>query len=135
AGAGVVGPALAWPTHRWPSGKKCGMLKRERRDSGGRRWRARRVVSLIGAVVVSALLLGVLGFGYGTIPALGPALDPGRGAWTSASGGQPVSTERLAVAGLASPATVSFSAQGVASVSAGSTHDMYLALGYVLAKF
>jgi penicillin G amidase len=93
------------------------------------------VVSLVGAVVVSALLLGVLGFGYGTIPALGPALDPGRGVWTSASGGQPVSTERLTVAGLASPATVSFSAQGVASVSAGSAHDLFLALGYVLAKF
>ena len=93
------------------------------------------MLSLAAAVVVSALLLGVLGFGYGTIPALGPVLDPGRGAWTSAAGGQPVSSERLTVAGLASPATVSFSAQGVASVSAGSTHDMFLALGYVLAKF
>ena len=93
------------------------------------------MVSLVGAVVVSALLLGVLGFGYGTIPALGPALDPGRGVWTSAAGGQPVSTERLTIAGLASPATVSFSAQGVASISAGSPHDLFLALGYVLAKF
>jgi penicillin amidase len=104
------------------------------RDSGRRR-RVRGVANLVGAVVVSALLLGVLGFGYGTIPALGPALDPGRGAWTSASGGQPASSERLTVAGLSSPATVSFSAQGVASISAGSTHDLYLALGYVLAKF
>ncbi len=93
------------------------------------------MLSLVGAVVVSALLLGVLGFGHGTVPALGPALDPGRGAWTSASGGQPVSTERLTVAGLASPATVSFSAQGVASISAGSTRDLFLTLGYVLAKF
>jgi penicillin amidase len=93
------------------------------------------VVNLVAAVVVSALLLGVLGFGYGAIPALGPVLDPGRGAWTSASGGQPVSSERLTVAGLSSPVTVSFSAQGVASISAGSTHDLYLALGYVLAKF
>jgi penicillin amidase len=93
------------------------------------------VVSLAGAVAVSALLLGVLGFGYGAVPALGPALDPGRGVWTSASGGQPVSTERLTVAGLASPATASFSAQGVASISAGSTHDLFLALGYVLARF
>src|SRR5580693_5628367 len=106
-----------------------------KRADGQRRWRARRVASLAGAVVVSALLLGVLGFGYGAVPALGPVLDPGRGAWTSASGGQPVSTERLTVAGLAGPATVSFSAQGVASISAGSTHDMYLALGYVVAKF
>jgi penicillin amidase len=85
--------------------------------------------------VVSALLLGILGFGYGEIPALGPALDPGRGAWTSASGGQPASSEQLHVPGLSGPVTVSFSAQGLASVSAGSTHDLFLALGYVHGKF
>ena len=95
----------------------------------------RRVVSLVAAVVMSALLLGVLGFGYGAIPALGPALDPGRGAWTSASGGQPVSSEQLHVQGLTGPVTVSFTAQGLPSVSAGSTHDLMLALGYVHAKF
>src|SRR6201993_2650931 len=111
------------------------MFTRVRPGTGRRRWRARRVVNLVGAVVASALLLGVLGFGYGGIPALGPALDPGRGVWTSASGGQPVSSEQLHVPGLAGPATVSFSAQGVASISAGSTHDLFLALGYVLAKF
>ena len=31
------------------------------------------------------VLLGVLSFGYSTIPALCPALDPGCGAWTSAA--------------------------------------------------
>jgi len=92
-------------------------------------------VNLVCAVAVSALLLGVLGFGYGAIPALGPALDPGRGAWTSAYGGQPVSSEQLRVPGLTGPVTVSFSAQGLASISAGSTHDLFLALGYVHAKF
>ncbi|HEY3878861.1 MAG TPA: penicillin acylase family protein [Trebonia sp.] len=105
------------------------------RGNGQRRWRPRRVASLAGAVVVSALLLGVLGFGYGAIPALGPALDPTRGAWTSAQGGQPVSSEQLQVPGLTSQATVSFSAQGLASVSAGSTHDAFLAEGYLHAKF
>jgi penicillin amidase len=95
----------------------------------------RRVVNLTGAVVVSALLLGVLGFGYGAIPALGPVLDPGRGAWTSASGGQPVSSQWLHVPGLAGPVTVSYTKQGLASISAGSTHDVSLALGYVHAKF
>ena len=107
------------------------MFKRVRRGGG----RARRVVNLVGAVVVSVLLLGVLGFGYGTIPALGPALDPGRGAWTSAAGGQPVSSQRLQVPGLTGPVTVSFTAQGLASISAGSTHDVFVALGYVEAKF
>jgi penicillin G amidase len=111
------------------------MFKRVRWGGGRKRSRARRVVSLIGAVVVSVLLLGVLGFGYGGIPALGPALDPGRGAWTSASGGQPVSSEQLHVQGLTGPVTVSFSAQGLASVSAGNAHDAFLAEGYVHAKF
>jgi penicillin amidase len=107
------------------------MLKRVRRGGG----RARRVVNLVGALVVSALLIGVLGFGYGSIPALGPALDPGHGAWTSAAGGQAVSSQRLQVPGLAGPVTVSFSAQGLASISAGSTGDVFLAMGYVEAKF
>src|ERR1700760_4955778 len=102
------------------------------RRGGG--W-ARRVVNLVGAVVVSALLLGMLGFGYGTIPALGPALDPGRGAWTSAAGGQPVSSQRLQVPGLTGAVTVSFSTQGLASISAGSTHDVFLALRDVGGKF
>jgi hypothetical protein len=39
-----------------------------------------RAVNLTAALAVSVVLLGILGFGYGTIPALGPALDPGRGA-------------------------------------------------------
>jgi hypothetical protein len=37
-----------------------------------------RATNIAAALVASVLLLGVLGFGYGTIPALGPALDPGR---------------------------------------------------------
>ncbi|HEX4399215.1 MAG TPA: penicillin acylase family protein [Trebonia sp.] len=87
------------------------------------------------AVVVSVALLGVLGFGYGTIPALGPALDPGRGAWTSASGGQPASSQTLRVPGLTAPVPVSFSSQGLASIDAANTHDLFVALGYVHAKF
>jgi penicillin amidase len=94
-----------------------------------------RAVNRVGAVAVSALLLGALGFGFGAVPALGPALDPGRGAWTSAAGGQPASSEQLRVPGLTAAVTVSFSAQGLASVSAGDTHDLFLALGYVEARF
>jgi penicillin G amidase len=97
--------------------------------------RLRRVVNGVAAVAVSAVLLGVLGFGYGTIPALGPALDPGRGAWTSAAGGQPVTSQTLRLNGLTAPVTVSFTEQGLASISASSDHDLFLALGYVHAKF
>lgn len=94
-----------------------------------------RVVSAVGAVVVSAALLGMLGFGYGTIPALGPVLDPGQGAWASAAGGQPVRSQVLRLPGLAGPVSVSFTSDGLASISAGSEHDLFLALGYVHAKF
>jgi len=111
------------------------MFKRLRWGGSQRRPRARRVVNLVGAVVVSVVLIGVLGFGFGSIPALGPALDPGRGAWTSASGGQPVSSEQLHVQGLTGPVTVSFTGQGLASISASNTRDLFLAEGYVHAKF
>ncbi len=97
--------------------------------------RLRRVVNAVAAVTVSAALLGVLGFGYGTIPALGPALDPARGAWTSAADGQPVTSQTVRLPGLASPVTVSFTKQGLASISARNDHDLFLALGYVHAKF
>jgi penicillin amidase len=100
---------------------------------GGRR--SRSVVNAVAAVAVSAVLLGVLGFGFGTIPALGPALDPSRGAWASAPGGQLAGSQTLHMPGLTAPVTVSFSKQGLASVQADSTHDLFLALGYVHAKF
>ncbi|MGH3166346.1 MAG: penicillin acylase family protein, partial [Trebonia sp.] len=104
-------------------------------ERGRKARRVRRVVSAVGAVVVSVALLGVMGFGYGTIPALGPALDPGRGAWTSAGSGQPVTSQKLAVPGLTEPAEVSFTKDGLASITAGNDHDLFLALGYVHAKF
>lgn len=105
------------------------------RDRRVGRWRLRSVLNAVAAVVVSAALLGVLGFGYGTIPALGPALDPGRGAWTSASGGQPAGSQTLHVPGLTAPVSVSYSSQGLASIDAANTHDLFVALGYVHAKF
>jgi penicillin amidase len=94
-----------------------------------------RAVNIVAALVVAVVLLGVLGFGYGTIPALGPALDPGRGAWTSAAGGEPVRSQTLSLPGLQHAVTVSFTKQGVPSVRAVTDHDMFLALGYLHAEF
>jgi len=39
------------------------------------------------ALAVSAFLLALLGFGIGTVPALGPALVPGHGAWRAGTVG------------------------------------------------
>jgi penicillin amidase len=99
------------------------------------RHRVARIVNIVAALCACVLLLGVLGFGYGTIPALGPALDPGKGVWTSANSGKPVSSQALSLPGLQQPTTVSFSSQGVSAISAASDHDLFLALGYVHARF
>jgi penicillin amidase len=94
-----------------------------------------RAINVAFALVVSGLLLFVMAAGFGTIPPLGAALDPGRGAWTSASGGQPARAETLRLSGLQHPVQVTFTAQGVPSIQAATDHDAYLALGYVEARY
>ncbi len=86
-------------------------------------------------LLACAALLGVLAFGYGTVPALGPALDPGRGVWTSASGGELPRSQALSLPGLGRPVQVSFTGHGVPSVRAASPHDVFLAEGYLQARF
>jgi penicillin G amidase len=95
----------------------------------------RRIINLVLAVVVSTALLVLLGVGFRVIPALGPALDPGRGAWASAAQATTPHSQSLRLPGLAQPAQVSFTSQGLASISAASDRDAYLALGYVHARF
>src|ERR1700761_5921644 len=101
----------------------------------GRRHGAGRVINVVCALAVSGLLFFVRAAGFGTIPPLGAALDPGRGAWTSASGGQTARAGTLRLAGLQHPVTVTFTAQGVPSIQAATDHDAYLALGYVQARY
>lgn len=94
------------------------------------------MVNIAAAVVASVVVLGLLGFGYGTIPALGPALDPGRGVWTADSIGKPVGSETLSIPGLRQPVAVTFTKRyGVASIEALTEHDLFEALGYVHARF
>ncbi|MGH3122663.1 MAG: penicillin acylase family protein, partial [Streptosporangiaceae bacterium] len=95
-------------------------------------WRVLRVAI---PLLACAALLGVLASGYGTVPALGPALDPGRGVWTSASGGELPHSQALRLPGLAHPVQVSFTSHGVPSVRAASRRDVFAALGYLQARF
>ena len=89
----------------------------------------------VAALAVSACLLAVLGSGLGRFPALGRALVPGKGAWTSAVGARLAHSQPLTVAGLTDPVQVSFTAQGLASITARTDDDAYTALGYVQAEF
>lgn len=68
-----------------------------------RRGRLGRAVNLAAAAAVSAVLLWVMAAGFGTIPPLGVVLDASRGAWTSASGGQPATPQTLRLPGSSTP--------------------------------
>ncbi len=72
------------------------------------------------ALAASACLLAVLGAGLGSLPALGPALVPGHGVWTSAVGGTLPVSQELTLPGLGEPVQVSFSRPGVPVVRAQS---------------
>ncbi|MBO0816219.1 MAG: penicillin acylase family protein, partial [Actinobacteria bacterium] len=96
---------------------------------------AGRIVHGVVALCVSGALLGLLAFGYGPVPALGRALDPGRGAWASAAGGVPVRSQALTLRGLAHPVSVAFTSHGVPSIRAAAQQDAFLALGYLHARF
>lgn len=100
--------------------------------------RARQLVhygNVAVALAVSACLLGLLGFGFAAVPALGPALVPGHGAWTSAAGGKLPISQTLRLTGLTRPVAVSFTSAGLASIDAQTDADAFQALGYVHAKF
>ena len=101
----------------------------------GRGRLAGRAIHGVIALCASAAVLALLAYGYGPVPALGRALDPGHGAWTAAAGGLPVRSRTLALPGLAHPVSVTFTSHGVPSIRASSQGDAFLALGYLHASF
>lgn len=134
----VVGPLMAEAAAaaRADAQARTGATTGPAAGAGGTRsTRAGRVVTTVAAACVSAALLAFLAFGAGPLPGLGPALDPGRGVWLAASGALVPRSQALDVPGLRQPVTVSFTSAGLASVSAASDDDLYLALGYVHARF
>jgi penicillin amidase len=102
-------------------------------NRGGRlAWRSLGAVT---ALLVSVAVLGLFAFGYGPVPALGPVLDPGHGAWASAPGGLTPHSQTLSLPGLTHPVSVSFSSHGAPSIRAADDADALLALGYLHARF
>src|SRR5689334_25303034 len=95
---------------------------------------AGRAIHGLIALCAGAALLALLAFGFGPVPALGRALDPGHGAWASAAGGLPVRSRTLALPGLAHPVSVAVTGHGVPSVRAPGPDDAVLALGHLHAS-
>ena len=93
-------------------------------------------MSLAAAVLVSAAVLYVSFFPLRAagLPALGPAFNPVTGAWTMAADAQ--ETDRtVRLAGLQQPVKVLLEKDGTAHITAQSDHDLFLATGYVHARF
>jgi penicillin G amidase len=94
------------------------------------------VINLAGAVVVSAVVLYVAFYPITAagLPALGPAFNPITGAWTMAADAQ--DTDRTVhLAGLQQPVTVYLEKDGTAHIRAQTDHDLFLATGYVHARY
>ena len=100
----------------------------------GRRRRVLPFVNLAAALVVTAAVLYAAFMPAGPLPALGPAFNPVTGAWTMAADAQE-GNRTVRLAGLDQPVTVLFEAGGTAHITAQTDHDLYLATGYVHARF
>ncbi|HEY3084294.1 MAG TPA: penicillin acylase family protein [Candidatus Dormibacteraeota bacterium] len=99
-----------------------------------RRRRRLPLVNLAGALVASAVVLYVSFFPAPGLPALGPAFNPTTGAWTIAADAQ-VTDRTLHLRGLQQPARVVLEKDGTAHITAKTDHDLFLATGYVHARF
>ena len=92
-------------------------------------------LNLLVSFVVAGAVLYVSTYGLGPVPALGSAFNPGTGVWAAGSDAALPSTTPLHLAGLDRPATVVFERNGTAHVRAATDHDLFLALGYLHARF
>ena len=94
-----------------------------------------RFVNLGAALLVSGAILYASFLGAGPLPALGNAFNPETGAWTMGADAASYGSQTLHLKGLQKPAKVVLEANGTAHVSASTDHDLFLAIGYVHAKF
>ena len=93
-----------------------------------------RLVNLFASLVVTAAVLYAAFFPVRPLPALGPAFNPTTGAWTMTADAQ-VTDRTVSLAGLEQPVRVLIEADGTAHITAQTDHDLFLATGYVHARF
>src|SRR5712664_3286980 len=94
----------------------------------------RSTVNLVVAVIASAAVLYTAFFGAGPLPPLGPVFNPAPGAWTMALDAT-IKNESLGLAGLEKPVKVTLEPDGTSHIVAQTDHDLFLAVGYVHARF
>ena len=94
-----------------------------------------RVINLVAAVAAAGAMLYVAFIGAAPLPALGPAFNPSTGAWTMAADSAGLGNQTLHLAGLQEPVRIMLEHDGTAHVVALSDHDLFLAVGYLHARF
>ncbi|MEA2629767.1 MAG: penicillin amidase, partial [Chloroflexota bacterium] len=94
-----------------------------------------RAINPLLALLVAAAVLYASFIGAGPLPALGPTFNPATGAWTMAADAVPVQNQTLTIPGLQQPVRVLFEKDGTAHVVAQTDADLFLAVGYVHARF
>src|SRR5260221_10813614 len=96
--------------------------------------RSRSPLNLLPAILVSAAGLYAAFAGAGPLPALGPAFNPATGAWTMAADAS-IGSQTLHLFGLQQPVKVTLEADGTTHIVAQTDHDLFLATGYMHARF
>ena len=94
-----------------------------------------RIINLVAALLAAGALLYVTFVGAKGLPALGPAFNPSTGAWTMAADAVSVGNQTLHLAGLQEPVRITLEQDGTAHVVALTDHDLFLAVGYLHARF
>ena len=93
----------------------------------------RRFRTTIAAVVL--LILGLIGARpIGPLPALGPFLDPARGAWSLLRAAAWPRDAGITLPGLSGPVELVLDDRGVPHIFAATTGDAYRALGWIVAR-
>ncbi|MDQ2922908.1 MAG: penicillin acylase family protein, partial [Candidatus Dormibacteraeota bacterium] len=92
------------------------------------------MANLVAAAVASAAVLYAAFFGAGPLPPLGPTFNPATGVWTMAADST-IKDQTLHLTGLQQPVKVTLEADGTAHIVAQTDHDLFLATGYVHARF
>ncbi len=87
----------------------------------------------ISATALAATLYAS-GCGVGSVPPLGPLLDPANGAWAAVGNAELPVRATASVPGLAGDVDVRYDDRGVPHIFAQSELDAYRALGYVVAR-
>jgi penicillin G amidase len=97
--------------------------------------RRRHTVNALAALLVSAAVLYVSFAGAGPLPPLGPTFNPATGAWTMAADATAPVNQTLTIPGLEQPVRVTFEKDGTTHVVAQTNSDLFVAVGYVHARF